>query len=126
MDITKIKAIHEKAKAEAEAAIEAIYEKYNQELVDAVAELIPVGFQLGSVNGCNRLMKDGEFVTEDGDVCESKSDEVGSSLSYFKVANGLVDLEEGFGYLATLQYSDEFNGAFSIPMYIDGTKKVTK
>ncbi len=112
MNLSKVKKIHNKAKNEAEAAVKAIYAKYEQELIDAIAEQVPVGLQLGSANGSSQIMKDGEFTGKGASV-----------INLTKWING--GFEKSYMYLAELQYSDEFQGAFYLPMFIDG-KKVIK
>ena len=110
MNIKEIKRIHTKAKSEAQRAIHKVYKKYQKELVKAIAEQVPKGLELGNINGLNRLIKDGEMIEDSGATAWTRD----------------AETSRGFGYVALLQYADELEGYFDIPMHIKGRKKVKK
>lgn len=98
MNLRKIKSIDNKAKREAQRAVNAIYNKYNPSLIKAIKEQVKNGCVLVSGNGlCTDSKREGKAWGNNRDDTQ-------------------------FDYLTTLQYNNELYGGFHIPYKIKGCK----
>lgn len=107
MNLTKIKALNKKVEREAQKAIEAIYKKYNKEMISLIANEVPKGSALYSWNGVTTII-------------DNEGNESNRSRAW-GFDGGKGNLEK----LSLMQYATEFRGYFEIPEEIKG-KKITK
>ena len=106
MELDKIKELEAKVILEAENAIKAIYDKYDSEMVKLISEQLPKGYTL--VNGNGMCI-----------VYDEKGNEVETGSAW---SPHLVSLNPILAELSNLQYSNEHQGSFFIPLKIEGSK----
>jgi hypothetical protein len=103
MRLSKINALNKKVEREVEKAIESIYKKYNQAMLDAIANEVPKGKKLLSQNGMAMI------IDKEGNEVHGR-------------AWGLNRGKDKLDHIALLQYHKEFMGGFILPYELNGKK----
>ena len=99
-----IKALQRKCNKEAQQAMDAVFKKYNAEMVELIEAQIPNGHTIEMVNGMV-IMRKGKKHIRTGKAWGFGSDN--------------IDLDR----LAILQYPTEFRGCFMLPEKLTKTPK---